>query len=182
MKQLSFLAAIVLLAACASSDRVVTHHERVCAPVAGVRYIDLKRNRFGDGEVRPLPELQRDFFRRAIEASKIRNAREALTTTVNDYLNERLDDLNARRFNTIYIAVDGEHAVGVTPAIHGEKRDIVMLWIDDAAMIFDGSGKLLSANPEQIGFFNLPPAKETFETSATLARGSEVCSSEYASR
>lgn len=180
MRRIVLAVAALVLASCASSDRAVSHHERACTN--GVRYVDLKRNRFGDGVVRPLPPVERDFFRHAIESVRGLRSRDALTTTVNDYLNERLDDLNSRRFNTIYVSIDAEHAVGITPAIHGEARDILMLWIDDSAMIFDGRGTLLAANPAQLGFSTLPPAKETFATSASVTPGREICSNAYASR
>ena len=178
MRPVSLIIAAMLGASCASTAT----HERACSTFAGVKFVDLARNRFDEGDCRPLPALEPDFFRRVIDAAGKIPERPALTSAVNSYLNDRLGDLTSGRYNTIYVALDDTRSIGITPAVHGARRDVIMLWIvdrlngrDSQVLIFDAAGKLLAMRPEQFGLRDLPKADETFESSMSSSPEKQRC-------
>jgi hypothetical protein len=148
--------ASLLLVSCATAP---APRERVCSSFADVQFVDLVASRSAELQGRTFPALQRDFFRGIVESStelrRMPAARETLIGPVNDCVNSRLADLEAGRYNAIYISIDGAHSMAITPVIGAEPRDTIMVTGSPTHGIFDTSGTLLWSRPEELALLPL---------------------------
>jgi len=146
--------ASLLLVSCATAPR-----ERACSSFADVQFVDLVASRSAELKGRTFPALQRDFFRGIVESStelrRMPAARETLIGPVNDCINSRLADLEAGRYNAIYISIDRAHSMAITPVIGAEPRDTIMVTGSATHGIFDTSGTLLWSRPEELALLPL---------------------------